>query len=637
MRLYQQLVLFMLAATVLPLAILGFWLLRESERALSQRISGEQLARAEAAAEVSGKSLLDAVEAIARSAEPFDWQIVSDEELRGGLVLLYQQSNAVSAVVLLTSDGKLAAEPVYRQEAEGGHPGFDPGSGLPTLAKAIPLASLQRGTKGQAALSPAYLHSLGKMAAVAVAVKLVDEDGSPFAIAELGLAELGKLLEARASAEVGRIDLVDAGGRVLASSAPAEPLSPVDARIWSKVQAQAQSEAPRSFTIRLDEPVRVAAAAVPGQLGLYTVVSLPERVALAPVRAMRRTVLVAMGGALLVLLALGALFTRRLSSRVGAVAAGADAYAQGDLSRRIPVTGSDELTELSATFNRMGAELEKARAKLLGWNDELKQKVEEATAELRAAQAQLLETQKLAAVGQLGAGVAHEINNPLAGILGNTQLLLLDRAEKDPDFQSLKKIEQMAKRCKEITQNLLRFSQQRDKPELRSTDLNAVVRDAFSLTTSQAQGEGVALVAKLQPGPLPVCGDPGHLSQVVLAFMSNARTAMLKSATKELRVTTREESDYGVAEVSDTGKGIRPEHLPRIFEPFFTTKDVWSNVGLGLSVAYRIATEHGGKIDVRTEVGKGSTFILKIPKKAGMAAPVVPAARGSTVGGRLGG
>jgi PAS domain S-box-containing protein len=236
--------------------------------------------------------------------------------------------------------------------------------------------------------------------------------------------------------------------------------------------------------------------------------------------------------------------------------------------------------------------------------------------ERKQVEATLRELESISTMGRLAAKVAHEINNPLAGILGNTQLLMLDRPETDPDFDTLKKIEQMAKRCKDITQNLLRFSQVREKGQLRAMDLNAVVRDAFSLSDNQTRGEGIAVVVKLQPGPLMVQGDPGHLSQVVLAMMQNARTAMMKSQVKELKIATRAEAQNAVLEITDTGKGISPDHLPRIYDPFFTTKDVWTNVGLGLSVAYRVVSEHQGKIDVATEVGKGTTFSVRIPRVA---------------------
>jgi C4-dicarboxylate-specific signal transduction histidine kinase len=396
--------------------------------------------------------------------------------------------------------------------------------------------------------------------------------------------------------------------------------------VWQKLGTLLAGADEGSFSTAT-EPARVVSAArVPNELGLYAVVSRTQADALAPVRRMRRTVLIAIGAALAVLLGLGAAFTRRLSRRIGQVVQGAEAFSGGDLSWRIPVSGSDELAHLADAFNRMGSELEAARTRLLRWNDELRQKVEEATAELRAAQAQLVEAQKLAAIGQLGAGVAHEINNPLAGILGNAQLLMLERSEQDPDFETLRKIEQSAKRCKEITQNLLRFSQQRDRPELRPVNLNTVVRDALALTENQIQAESIELRSQLVAGRIAVNADPGHLSQVILSIVSNARTAMMQTERKELSVRTSVEGGEAVVAVEDTGKGIKPEHLPRIFEPFFTTKDVWSNVGLGLSVAYRVMSEHGGRIEVKSELGRGTAVMLHLPLHQAEKAPARTAA-----------
>jgi len=617
MKLYQQLILFMLAATVLPLAVVGFLLQRGAEAEITRRITGEQQARAIGAAEAVSTELLGAVESIAHSAERFniDWAHAGDEERDGLLRLLYGQSETVSAVAMVDAEGQLLAGPLFIKEGKDGHPPFAYEQGRDRFQHAIPLSPMAGGGKGQAAISSIYPHSRGAMAAMAVAVKLQAQPQSPFALAELGLGKLDRILASRATPESGRIDLVDREGRVVSSSEAHALLEPLPAALWQPVSEGVRDDAVHSFSVvTLGEPYLVSARQVPGQLGLVAVIFLPERVALKPVRAMRSTVFASIGAALVVLLLLGGAFTLRMNRRIGAVVKGAESFSQGDLSARIPVSGADELTDLSDTFNRMGGELETSRAKLMRWNDELKQRVEEATQELKDAQAQLLESQKMAAIGQLGAGVAHEINNPLAGILGNTQLLMLDRPESDPDFDTLKKIEQMAKRCKEITQNLLRFSQAREKGQLRPMDLNAVVRDAFSLSDHQTRGEGIAVVVKLQPGPLMVQGDPGHLSQVVLAMMQNARTAMMKAQVKELRIATRSEGPNAVVEITDTGKGIAAEHLPRIYDPFFTTKDVWTNVGLGLSVAYRVIQEHQGKIDVATEVGKGSTFAVRIPR-----------------------
>ncbi|MFY0566405.1 ATP-binding protein [Archangium lansingense] len=611
MRLYQQLILFMLAATVLPLAVVGFLLLSRAEAELTGRIVSEQHVIAETTAESASAELMKTVDALARSAELFNWESITPEEFQGGLQLLYGQSPAVSAVMHLDALGNPRGSPVFQAAGDSEHPGFEP-SALLDLARSVPVQTLRRGNKGQAALGRVYAHAPSGRAAVAVAVKLGDGEDAPFALAEVVFSDLEALLARRAAGSPGYIDLVDTTARrVLASSLSERrlrPLEPVLATWLVSDDAQV-----RGF--RLDTPaMRVSAARVPKVPGFEVVVAVDEAVALAPVRAMRRTVLLSIGAAFAVLLGLGALFTRRLNLRLSRVVAGAEAFGRGELERRVTVEGDDELSELASSFNSMGSELESARARMLRWNDDLKSRVEEATAELKAAQAQLLEAQKLAAVGQLGAGVAHEINNPLAGILGNTQLLMLERDEKDPDFDTLRKIELSAKRCKEITQNLLRFSQQRARPELRAVDLNAVLRDALSLTENQIKGEGIALVSEWASPPTRAKADPGHLSQVVLALVSNARTAMMKTEAKRLSLRTGERDGRCFFEVEDTGKGIAPEHRSRIFEPFFTTKDVWSNVGLGLSVAWRVVSEAGGTIEVRTEVGQGTCFTVWLPK-----------------------
>ncbi|GHG84483.1 sensor histidine kinase [Comamonas sp. JC664] len=614
MRLYQQLVLFMLAATVLPLAAVGFLLLSRAEATLAARIDAEQRAQASAAAEAVGASMMEVVDALARSAELIDWQAASDEETLGALRLLYGQSPAVSAVLKLDAEGRPLGTPVFRPRAVDGHPAFSPDS-LDRLIRSMPVQTLRGGGKGQAALGTAYVQSEEGRAAVAVAVKLAEGERAPFAVAELVLQPLESVLRRRLGEGQGRIDLVDEERRVLASTEPERRGQVLAPELSAHLIAPAVplAEAARSF--RLEAPGRrVSVARVPHGMRFDVLVTLDEAVALAPVHAMRRTVLLSIGGTFLVLLGLGALFTRRLNVRLTEVMRGAEAYSRGELDKRVTVTGQDELSELASTFNRMGEELEAARGRLLRWNDDLRVRVDEATAELKAAQAQLVEAQKLAAVGQLGAGVAHEINNPLAGILGNVQLLMLDRGSADPDLETLRKIEQSAKRCKEITQNLLRFSQQRERAELRAVDLNAVVRDALSLTEHQLRGDGIVLTSVLSEGITRVRADPGHLSQVVLALVSNARTAMLKSPQKRLTLRTGEADGIGYVEVEDTGKGIAPHIRPRIFEPFFTTKDVWSNVGLGLSVAWRMVTEASGSIEVRSEVEQGSCFTVKLPK-----------------------
>jgi signal transduction histidine kinase len=259
----------------------------------------------------------------------------------------------------------------------------------------------------------------------------------------------------------------------------------------------------------------------------------------------------------------------------------------------------------------MGDELAHSRREIEGWNQQLEARVQERTAELKAAQAQLVQAQKLAALGQLGAGVAHEINNPLGGVIGHVQILLAEKSPDASDYEGLKHIEEGAQRAAQVVQNLLRFSVQRKEPVRTAVDLNKLVRDTMSLTESLIRDQKIELQYDLGDDKPRARGDAGQLAQVLLNLVANARTAM--PAGGRLRVATRKQGTESLLVVEDSGKGIAPELLERIFEPFFTTKDDWSNVGLGLSVSYRIVEEHGGRIAVESEVGRGSVFTVYLP------------------------
>ncbi|MGZ3408478.1 MAG: sensor histidine kinase, partial [Polyangia bacterium] len=215
---------------------------------------------------------------------------------------------------------------------------------------------------------------------------------------------------------------------------------------------------------------------------------------------------------------------------------------------------------------------------------------------------------------QLGAGVAHEINNPLGGVIGHVQLLLAARAPESDDYEALKHIEEGARRASQVVQNLLRFSVQRKEPVRTAVDLEKLARDTLSLTESLIRAQNIEVVYDFAAAKPRARADAGQLAQVLLNLVANARTAMPTGGT--LRIATRAPEAAGgpvALVVADTGKGIAPAIKDRIFEPFFTTKDDWSNVGLGLSVSYRIVEEHGGRIDVQSEPGHGATFTVYLP------------------------
>jgi signal transduction histidine kinase/FixJ family two-component response regulator len=248
------------------------------------------------------------------------------------------------------------------------------------------------------------------------------------------------------------------------------------------------------------------------------------------------------------------------------------------------------------------------------FNEELERKVEERTRELEETQAQLIQSEKLASIGELAAGVAHEINNPLGVMLGFTQVMLKKLPDKDPLCKPLTSIEREGLRCKKIIQGLLDFSR-RSTPTFAPADLNNVVESACQLIEHQIAINNVEIVKGYAPNLPQIEADTNQLQQVFVNLIINAYHAMPKGG--QLRVTTRAVGDNVQAIFADSGVGISPENLKRIFDPFFTTKEVGKGTGLGLSVSYGIIESHGGKIEVDSQVGKGTTFVITLPVERG--------------------
>jgi signal transduction histidine kinase len=226
-------------------------------------------------------------------------------------------------------------------------------------------------------------------------------------------------------------------------------------------------------------------------------------------------------------------------------------------------------------------------------------------------EAQLSQAEKLSSIGLLAAGVAHEVNTPLAVISSYTQKLTKQLRGDDRLSPLLEKITSQTFRASEIVNNLLNFSRT-GSSEFRETDLNAIIRDTLTLIEHQFKTSQVTLDTTLLPDLPPILGNAGKLQQVFLNLFLNAKDAMNGGGT--LRVATEANGHVGVA-ISDTGSGIAPEHLQRIYDPFFTTKSApregqRRGTGLGLAVTYGIIQEHAGKIHVESSTGAGTTFYL---------------------------
>ena len=264
--------------------------------------------------------------------------------------------------------------------------------------------------------------------------------------------------------------------------------------------------------------------------------------------------------------------------------------------------------------------LQEARDEIAKWNDALEKKVAQRTTELRQTQEQLVQSEKLASIGRLSSGLAHEINNPIGIILGFAQVLVRKVGDDSPLYKPLQSIERESLRCKGIVQNLLDFAR-RSAPVLKPIDVNRVLETTCELAYHQVSGRDTQLVKDYAADLPQIMGDPNQLQQVFTNIVLNAYQAMPNGG--QIHIVTRNADKEVEILISDTGQGIAPESLKHVFDPFFTTKEVGQGTGLGLSVSYGIVKSHGGKIEVESAVGAGSTFIVKLPVAAEGAADAV--------------
>ena len=292
---------------------------------------------------------------------------------------------------------------------------------------------------------------------------------------------------------------------------------------------------------------------------------------------------------------------------------GTHRVAGGDLNYRLPVQSEDELGDLARSFNRM-------TAKVAGAQGEIEEQVRRKTAELERVYKTLLSNEKMASIGKLAATVAHEINNPLFGILTYARLVLreIQKQEfprRDELAEQLQTIEHESKRCGDLVKNLLTFSRQ--APSHREpNDLNAIVRRAVLLVKHKLDMQSIDLRENFAANLPPVDCDGNQIQQVVLVLLVNASEAMPHGGTIEVVTEFDAAGEQGVVRVKDTGSGIPADALGRIFDPFFTTKEDQNRTGLGLAVAHSIVEQHAGEITVRTQEGEGTEFRITLPAAA---------------------
>jgi len=326
--------------------------------------------------------------------------------------------------------------------------------------------------------------------------------------------------------------------------------------------------------------------------------------------AQNKMIIFAIIACLIIAVTISISINRYVTRPVRELVKGTKKIAEGDLSNGIFIKTEDEIGQLASAFTQMTLDLKKADEKLVEWGKTLEQKVQQRTEELRKTENQLMQSDKVASLGKLAAGVAHEINSPLTGILTYSSLLLKAKKEGDPEKEDLEVIVNETNRCKKIIKGLLDFARQ-SEPQKVLSHINEVIDKSIDLVSHQAGLQNIKIEKKIKPDLPKTMIDVGQIQQVFINILLNAIEAMPQGGI--LTVSSGIEGQMATVRFTDTGIGIPKEVLPKILDPFFTTKKQGKGTGLGLSVSYGIIERHRGKLEVKSKVGKGTTFTVKLP------------------------
>ena len=334
-----------------------------------------------------------------------------------------------------------------------------------------------------------------------------------------------------------------------------------------------------------------------------------------------KIVLLALGFVILAAILVSVLVQRIVYRPLGDLKEGSDRVAEGDLEQPIPVRSDDELGQLAQSFNGMTKALRKSRAELQQWGRTLEQKVEAATHDLQIAEAETARSEKLASVGLLAAGIAHELNNPLTGVLTFSHLVRKQMPDGSPEAEDLDLVIQETKRCAAIIRRLLDFAREK-APEKNYSDINELIRETSHLISQSAQLADIDIILDLDEALPTVWVDEDLVKQVIMNMLVNAQHAIEGGGRITVRSSVRQDVQSADGEeaapmvevsITDTGCGISEENLQRIFDPFFTTKGVGKGTGLGLSVSHGTMKAHGGLIEVESELEVGTEFRIFLP------------------------
>lgn len=603
-RFTTRLLLVLVLVGVLPVALLGVFTSLTNRRQLLETLGSLQAQSARELARATEEAVLRGVEDLRRAAEYLPLESLPADEVADVLGIPYRQLEAVNLLVLVDGQGNAVAPAVYAREGRAGRPPVTDADVARFSSKVPFQAALATG----GAIGPPYIgaETAGRRVAMAVRAGL---SGSRLLLAELSLEALerrvAELREAGAFAYV-----VDARGAPVAREEELEALGAEERALVAEGLASREA---RVRTVRREDGSTWLAAFAPARgLGWGVVVGRPAREVFAATESLARGTLFWGAVALVATLGLGGVLARGVSRPVAELSQAVAALSAGHYERTVPVSGNDELGRLGEAFNHMAREVQRRDAEIRRWGEELRARVDERTRQLREAEEQVARARRLAGLGTLSAGMAHELNNPLTAVIGMVTLARQYSGTEGRASEFLTVALEQARRMARIIDELRQLADREREGLGVRLSLRGPVQAAVEAVREECARRNIALVCDFAE-PLPdIQGHADPLQQAVGHLLRNAVTAMPEGGSLTVGLAPVE-GDAVRLWVRDTGRGIAPENLERIFDPFFTTKDEAGRLGLGLSVTHRIVEAHHGRIQVESALGQGSTVTVILP------------------------
>jgi two-component system, NtrC family, sensor kinase len=586
MRFRSKILIVLVTASVAPVVLLGALSYRANRQELADAVGAAQLRAAEDMVAQAEAVVLDTVRDLDLAAHYIPFAQLTPVEAGAALQIPGRQFPGLAALALLDESGVALAPPLVRRAAGG------EAAALADFARHVPLQEVL--ASGRAVGEP-YTTADGPRVALAVRVA-----GTPMRVlaAELSLEGTARRLDEEAR-RGDAAALLDGSGEPLAVSAPDGDAALSLARASAAGVRTVEREGEEWLVARARAPV----------LGWSVVLARPGAVAFGPARRVRLYTAFWAVVALGLAVGLGLLLGRGLAGPIADLSEAAKALTAGRYDRAADEVGGDELGDLARAFNHMSREVRRRDDEIRRWNAELSERVERQTAELHAAEEQVARARRLAAVGSLGAGVAHRINNPLAAVVG---LVALARAGVGPDTEEGRCLGDAlleARRVAAVVEELRALAEREVNEAGHPFALPGVVEAALAGRRERAAAQGITVELEVALGLRSAQGDPRCIEEVVAHLVDNAIEAMPGGGVLSVSLAAVDGEALRLR-VSDTGPGVPPEARDRVFDPLFGTK---GQAGMGLTACHRIVEEHHGRIDVDAEPGAGARFTVILP------------------------